>query len=45
MGGIGEATLMRKSRDRNVCQQGLTQQVLEQFDTRSNVVERSAKIR
>ena len=33
MGGIGEAALMRKSRDRNVCQRRLPQQIPEQFDT------------
>jgi hypothetical protein len=33
MGGIGEAALMRKSRDRNVYQRRLPQQVFEQFDT------------
>src|SRR5438445_1189794 len=33
MGGIGEAALMRKSRDRDACQRRLPQQVFEQFDT------------
>jgi len=33
MGGIGETALMRKSRDRNVCQRRLPQQVSKQFDT------------
>ena len=33
MGGIGEAALMCKPGDRNVCQRRLPQQVLEQFDT------------
>ena len=33
MGGIGEAALMRKSRDRNVCKRRLPQQIPEQFDT------------
>ena len=35
MGGIGEAALMRKSRDRNAGQRRLPQQVFEQFGTQT----------